>query len=194
MAPTKFDICSTALRLIGAEAITDFSGTSSESTTASQFYQPTVDNWLSLYDWQFATTTVQLARLSEAPESAWDAAYSQPDGAIKIQNVKVDDIPIAYDRFRDKIHCNAFVSDQVFCDYTWSIGCEYWPPYFTELVQMALAGKFAMALAAKLDFKTSFTGDIDTQFRLAKNADARQQTAKRVNMRGRGSIFEARRR
>ena len=173
MALTKFDICSTALRLIGAEAITDFSGTSSESTTASQFYQPTVDNWLSL---------------------AWDAAYSQPDGAIKIQNVKVDDIPIAYDRFRDKIHCNALLSDQVFCDYTWSIGCEYWPPYFTELVQMALAGKFAMALAAKLDFKTSFNGDIDTQFRLAKNADSRQQTAKRVNMRGRGSIFEARRR
>lgn len=194
MAFTKFDVCSNAMRLIGASSITDFSGTTAESATAGQFYQTTVNNWLSLYDWQFATETIQLSRLSEAPPNAWQAAYSAPPDALKIQNVKVDDRPISYDRFRGRIHCNALVSDKVYCDYTAAVNCEFWPPYFLELVETALAAKFSMALAAKLDFKTSFNGDIETQFRLAKNADARQQTASRVNMRGRGSILEARRR
>lgn len=191
--PTKFDLCSNALMLIGAEVITDFSGSSAESAAAAQFYQTTADNWLTLYDWQFATTQVQLSRLTDAPLNAWDAAYQSPAGAMKIQNVKVNDLPISYDRFMDKIHCNAASTDEVFCDYTYSIDIASWPAYFVELIEYALAKKFSTALAAKIDFKTTFGTDMDTQFRLAKNADARQQTTKRINMKGRGSIFEARR-
>lgn len=193
MPLTKFDLCSNALMLIGAEAVTDFDGGTPESSAAAQFFQTTADNWLSLYDWQFATTTVQLSRLEAAPADVWDAAYSQPSGAIKIQNVKVNDLPIPYDRFQDKIHCNAAVADEVYCDYTWSIGVEYWPPYFVELMEMALAKKFSTVLAAKIDFKNTFDEDLQTQFRFAKNADARQQTTKKLNMKGRGSIIEARR-
>jgi len=193
MPLTKFDLCSNALMLIGAETITDFSGSSTESAAAAQFFQTTADNWLSLYDWQFATTTVQLSRLEAAPANAWDAAYQAPSEAIKIQNVKVNDIPITYDRFNDKIHCDAAVSDEVFCDYTRSMEVEYWPPYFVELVEASLAKKFSTVLAAKIDFKTTFNTDVETQFRLAKNADARQQTTKRINLRGRGSLMAARR-
>jgi hypothetical protein len=193
MPLTKFDLCSNALMLIGADTITDFAGGSTESAAAAQFFQTTADNWLSLYDWQFATTTVQLSRLGTAPLNAWDAAYQAPAGAIKIQNVKVNDNPIAYDRFADKIHCNASVSDVVHCDYTRSPEVSEWPPYFVELVECALAKKFSTVLAAKIDFKTTFNADMETQFRLAKNADARQQTTKRINMKGRGSIIEARR-
>lgn len=191
--PTKYDLCSNALMLIGAEVITDFSGSSAESAAASQFYQTTVDNWLTLYDWQFATTTAQLSRLGDAPLNAWDAAYQAPSGALKIQNVKVLDEPISYDRFNDKIHCNATTTDVVYCDYTYSIAISYWPAYFNELIECALAKKFSTALAAKIDFKTTFGADMDTQFRLSKNADARQQTTKRINMKGAGSIFQMRR-
>lgn len=193
MAITKFDLCSNALMLIGADTITDFAGATSESTASSQFYQTTADNWLSLYDWQFATSTIQLSRLSTAPLNSWDAAYSEPSGALKIQNVKVNDENIDFDRFEGKIHCDALSSDLVYCDYTKSVDISTWPAYFVELIECALAKKFSTVLAAKIDFKTTFNTDLDTQFRLAKNADARQQTAKRLNMRGRGSIIAARR-
>lgn len=193
MPVTKFDVCSNALVLIGAEEITDFAGGSTESLAANRFFQSTVDNFLTLYDWQFATTTAQISRLVDAPLNQWDAAYQQPSGAIKIQNVKVNDKPIEYDRYKDKIHCNAAASDTVFCDYTFSALVEDWPPYFTELIEYALARKFSTALAAKLDFKNSFEIDLDRQFRLAKNADARQQTTKRLNMKGPGSIIAMRR-
>lgn len=191
--PTKFDIASHALMLIGANPVTDFASGSDESQAAGAFFQTTANNWLSLYDWQFATTTVQLNRMSEAPRSAWSAAYQQPADQIKIQNVKVNGINIPFDRFKDKIHCNAGETEDVFCDYTRQIEPEYWPPYFTELMENALAKKFSTVLAAKIDLKASFSGDLETQFRLAKNADARQQTTKRVNMRGRGSIVQVRR-
>jgi hypothetical protein len=197
MPLTKFDLASNALLLIGADTVTDFAGASAESAAAAQFFQTTADNWLSLYDWQFATTTIQLSRLTDPPLNEWDAVYQAPTGSIKIQNIKVRDEPIAYDRFADKIHCNAGVNDQVFCDYTRSseiITVDQWPPYFVELIEFALAKKFSTALAAKLDFKNSFDVDMETQFRLAKNADARQQTTKRLNMKGRGSILDMRRR
>lgn len=193
MSLTKFDIASSALMLIGANPVTDFGGGSDEAQAAGQFFQSTADNWLSLYDWQFATTTVQLNRMSEEPPNAWDAAYQQPADAIKIQNVKVRDQNISFDRFKDKIHCDAQPTDEVFCDYTRRVEPAYWPPYFIELVQSALAKKFATVLAAKIDLKATFDSDMEIQFRLAKNADARQQTTKRINMSGRGSIIEARR-
>lgn len=193
MAVTKFDLCSNALLLIGANAITDFGAKSDESAAAARFFQTTADNWLSLYDWQFASTTVQLSRLSDTPLDVWEAAYQAPPGALKIQNVKVGDTPIVYDRFRDKIHCNAAADSPVYCDYTRQVEVEYWPAYFIELMEAALAKKFSTVLAAKIDFKATFNADLETQFRLAKNADARQQTTKRINMAGRGSIIQARR-
>lgn len=193
MPLTKFDLCSNALMLIGASAITDFAGGSAESSAAARLFQTTADNWLTLYDWQFATTTAQLSRLVDQPLNMWDAIYQAPADALKIQNVKVNDEPISYDRFADKIHCNASASDIVHCDYTRTREVSDWPPYFVELIEAALAKKFSTVLAAKLDFKNSFDIDIDRQFRLAKNADARQQTAKRLRMNGPGSIIAARR-
>ncbi len=193
MPLTKFDLCSNALLLVGADTITDFNGGSSESAAAAQLFQTTTDNWLTLYDWQFATTTAQLSRLVDQPLNMWDAVYQTPADALKIQNVKVNDEPISYDRFADKIHCNAAASDLVYCDYTRTREVADWPPYFVELMEYALAKKFATALAAKLDFKNSIDVDLDRQFRLAKNADARQQTAKRLRMSGPGSIIAARR-
>lgn len=193
MPLTAYDICSNALLRIGAEEITDFSGSSAESQAAAAFYQPTADNWLTLHDWHFAKQTALLVRDVAAPLQMWDASYAQPATAIKIRSVKVNDLPISYDRARDKILCNAMSTDSVYCEYTVSVDCAYWPPYFIELMELALAIKFSFTLAGKLDLKNVIEGDLQTQFRLAKNADARQQTTRRIRYDGKGTILEARR-
>jgi len=193
MASTKFQICSTALMSIGASPITDFDGGSTESEVAAQFYDTTVENWLSLYDWRFATTSAQLSRVSSDPLSPWDAVYQQPADMLKLLSVKVTDLPIPYTRYLDKVHCNAVAANVVIADYIYNIACEYWPPYFRTLIEHALAQRFAITLAAKVDFKNVFVTDLELQFRLAKNADARQQTTRRLPLSGRGSILEARR-
>lgn len=193
MPLSQFDICSNALLRIGAEEIEDFDGGSSESQAAAAFFQSTADNWLTLHDWHFAKQTALLVRDASPPLQMWDASYAQPSGAIKIRSVKVNDLPISYDRARDKILCNALSTDNVYCEYTVSVDCSYWPPYFVELMELALAIKFSFTLAGKLDLKNVIEGDLQTQFRLAKNADARQQTTRRIRYDGKGTILEARR-
>lgn len=193
MPSTKFEICSTALMSIGANAITDFGGGSTESQVAAQFYDTTVENWMSLYDWRFATTSVQLSRVNTTPLSPWTSVYQQPSDIIKLLSVKVTDLPIPFTRYLDKIHCNAVEANVVIADYMYAVTCEHWPPYFRALIEHALAQRFSIALAAKVDFKNMIDVDIERQFRLAKNADARQQTTRRLPLSGRGSILEARR-
>ena len=193
MPLTKFDVCSNALVAIGADTITDFGGGSTESAVASQLYQTTIDNWLTLYDWRFASKQSQLSRLSEAPTALWSAAYQAPAGIIKMKGVFVNDRPIEYDRYQDKIYCNAQTTDVVVADFVWSVGVDYWPPYFVMLAELALMKRFSFALAGKLDLKATVDADLEQQFQLAKNADSRQQTAKRIDMGRRGSILEARR-
>lgn len=193
MPLTKFDVCSNALVAIGADAITDFSGSSTESAVAKQLWQTTVDNWLTLHDWRFAVKQAQLSRLVAEPTALWDAAYQAPADIIKLNGVFVADRPIPYDRYGNMIYCNATSNDTVIADYVWSIGVENWPPYFVMLIEFAMMNRLAFALAGKLDLKKVSDADLDLQFRLAKNADARQQTAKRINLGGRGSILEARR-
>jgi hypothetical protein len=193
MPSTKFEICSTALMSIGANAITDFAGGSTESAVAKQFYDTTVENWLSLYDWRFATTSVQLSRVNTTPLSPWTSVYQQPADMLKLLSVKVTDLPIPFTRYLDKIHCNAVEANVVIADYMHSVACEYWPPYFRTLIEHALAQRFAIVLAGKVDFKNTVSQDLELQFKLARNADARQQTTRRLPLSGRGSILEARR-
>lgn len=191
--PSNIEICNNALVMIGASQIADLNGATLESAVASRLFQTTADNWLTLYDWKFATTTALLTRDVTAPLNQWDAAYSVPATAIKIQSVRVNDEPIPYGRFQNKIHCNAKSTDSVYCDFTVSQATSFWPAYFVELIEAALAKKFGMAIGAKLDLKNTFNADLEFQFTLAKNADARQQTTRRVNLSGRGSIIEGRR-
>jgi len=193
MALSAFDICSNALVQIGASAITDFEGGSEESEVCSYLYQPTVDNWMSMYPWRFATRQKQLSRLSDEPDMMWDAAYAQPDGMITLQAVQVSDVNVPFDRFENKIYCNATSADVVIATYTYSISEAYWPPYFVELIELALMHKLSFALPSKLDMKQLVKSDLEIQYRMAKAADQRQQSSRVLPMSGRGSIIEARR-
>jgi hypothetical protein len=194
MAHSKFDICSDALISIGASPITDFEGGSTESEVAAQLYQRTVENWLSLYGWRFATTDQQLSRLSAAPDTGWDAAYQQPETMLRLNAVKIGGKVIDYTRFKDQIHCNAAETDEVWAEWIYYPSEANWPAYFVTLIDYALQKRFAVALAGKLDIKREVGLDLDFQFRLAKIADAQQQTARRLPYSGTGTIMEVRRR
>lgn len=193
MTVTKFDICTNALLQIGAKAITDFAGGTRESTVCGAIYQTTVDGWLEMYPWRFATKQVTLSRNVTAPDHYWDAKYSEPGDMLALQGVFVGTQPIEYDRFENEIYCNASSTDTVYAVYTYSISETYWPNYFVNLIEVALMQKLSFALPAKLDLREALTDDVEKQFRMAKAADSRQQPSRILPTRGRGSIIEARR-
>lgn len=193
MTVTKFELCTNALVQIGAKAITDFAGATRESEVCGYLYQPTVDNWLSMYPWRFATKQVVLSRDVTVPETIWAAMYSQPAGMISLQAVTTGGKNIPFDRYENKIYCNAGAAESVVAIYVYAITETYWPPYFVELMEAALMHKLAFSLPAKLDLRASLEDLVITKYRMAKSADERQQTSRKLPVTGRRSIMEARR-
>jgi hypothetical protein len=195
MALTKFEIASSALVMIGANPVASFSSSGTAEEIACHYlYQTCVDHWLSLFPWRFASKTSQLPRIANAPSTLWQAAYTVPAGMGAIQAIRVDvhggDIP--FDRFENTVLCNATATQAVFAVHTYEPPVAWWPGYFEQLVEVALASKLAFALSAKLDLRADLGKEVETYFRLAKNADSRQQTNRKFRLTGRRSIMEAR--
>jgi hypothetical protein len=196
MALTKYDVASAALVMIGAAPVASFDAAgSAESVACFHLYQSSVNNWLSLHPWRFATRTVQMARVAAPPLTKWQNAYQQPADLLAMQAIRLDangsDIP--YDRFENKVMCNAGDTQAVYCVYSYEPPVAWWPGYFVSLMELALALKFSFALSGKLDLRSELEEATATSFRYAKNADSRQQTSRRFKVHGRGSIIEARR-
>ena len=196
MALTKFDIASAALVMIGASPVSSFSSSgSAEEIACFHLYQSCVDHWLSLHPWRFATRTTQLSRTLMPPDTQWQAAYIEPPGMKALQAIRIGkhggDLP--FDRFENKVLIDATDTQEVWAVHTYEPPIAWWPGYFVQLIEIALAAKLSFAMSAKLDLKTSLANEIDTHFRFAKNADSRQQTSRRLKVTGRRSIMEARR-
>lgn len=194
MASSKYDIASAALVLVGAGPVTSFASTTAAPEIAlNQIYDQTVENLYSLYPWRFATKVVQLSKLVAVPDNKWGAAYSVPSDCIRVQNVLVVGEPVEYDRIGSEIHTTDWGTQEIYMTYVYDPGVSEWPGYFTKLVTYDLAQQLALSLAAKLDLSKAYGQKYETQFRFAKSADSQQQTAKKLDTQGAGSIIAHRR-
>ena len=91
MSDSKFDICSKALVLVGANTITSFSENTTESKVANQLYESTLENMLTRSRWRFSAKQAQLSRNASAPTARWSAKYAVPSGTLLIHTVTVND-------------------------------------------------------------------------------------------------------
>ena len=103
---TKFDICSRALTMVGANTISSFDDGTTEADVADQLYEDTLRSLLTQTRWRFSTQQAQLSRLEDTPHGRWDAAYQIPADSILIHAVTVNDNLVKYERYGDKIYCN----------------------------------------------------------------------------------------
>ena len=196
MASTKFDIASAALMLVGASPVSSFSASGTASQKAlNLIYDSTLDNWLEIYNWHFATKTTLMSRIGTAPNTIWSAAYTAPTGMKSLQNVVSGSVgtPILYDRFENEIHCNAGAAEEVYAVHTYEPSVSEWPGFFVKIMEYALAQQLSISLVAKLDMAKVYGDMLDYQYRTAKATDSKQQTTKKLRTSGRGSIMAARR-
>ena len=182
MAITDIDICARALVLIGATPITSFDEGTTESTVASNIYQDTVRDMLSRHRWRFASGQAQLSRLVDVPDAKWDAAYQLPADLLILHGVTITDDQIAFDRYQDKVYCNATVEDVVFADYTFQANEDLWPPYFVTGVQYQLASIFAYSVAAQEGLSDMFEKRAMRQMAIGRTIDSQSQTTRRLNV------------
>jgi hypothetical protein len=181
MSVTKFDICAQALIMIGAQPITSFEDGTTEAIACANLYENTVRDQLSRYRWRFSVGQVQLSRLVTAPSTKWDAAYQLPADCLQLMTVLVNGNPVRFDRYEDRVFCDASEADVVYLEGVFRIDESYWPPYFVTLVTYAMAAILAQSVGAQENLAMMFDQKAVRQGAISRNIDAQGRTAPRID-------------
>jgi hypothetical protein len=180
-ANTAIKICSRASLLIGGDAIQSFTDGTAESSVADAIYEDIARSSLTNTRWRFASNQEDLVRLVAAPTGRWDAAYQIPASSLMISAVTVEEEPIKYDTYGDKIYCDAVSTDTVTADFIFRADEADWPPYFTLAVEFAVASVFAISLARDAQLGTAMENRAERQFIKARRLDSQAQTTRKLN-------------
>ena len=179
-ASSPVDVCSRALIMIGADPITSFDDGNNEALIASNMYEDIARASLVNTRWRFATNQVILNRLTEVPTGRYDAAYQLPSGWLMTHAVTVNDNPIEYQTYGDKLFNNASSSDELVLDFTYRAEEQYWPSYFTVAVEYELAVVFAVGLARDQQLAQLMSQQAIAAMTKARNLDGQQQTPRKL--------------
>jgi hypothetical protein len=179
-ASSPIDVCSRALILIGAEPITSFDDGNNEALIASNMYEDIARSSLVNTRWRFATNQAVLNRLTAAPTGRFDAAYQLPSGWLMTHTVTVNDTPIDYQTYGDKLFCDQSSTSELVLDFTYRANEQDWPSYFTVAVEYELASVFAAALARDQNLAQLMSQQATVSMVRARNLDAQQQTTRKL--------------
>ena len=179
-ASSPIDVCSRALILIGADPISSFDDGNNEALVSSNMYEDVARASLVNTRWRFSTNQAVLNRLTEAPTGRFDAAYQLPTGWLMTHVVTVNDFPIEYQTYGDKLFCNEDASASLVLDFTYRANEEDWPSYFTLAVEYELASVFALSLARDQSLATLMSQQAVSSMMKARNLDSQQQTTRKL--------------
>lgn len=179
-ANSAVEVSSRALILIGAEPITSFADDNNEALIASNLYEDVARSALVNCRWRFATNQAVLNRLSDAPTGRYDAAYQLPSDWLMTHAATVNDIPIVYQTYGNKLFCDEDASAQIVLDYSYRADEVDWPSYFTVAVEYEVASVFAIALARDKELAQLMSQQGAIAMSKARMLDSQQQTTRKL--------------
>jgi hypothetical protein len=179
-ANSPIDICARALILIGADPITSFDEDTTEALVASNMYEDVARASLVNSRWRFATNQAVLNLLSAAPTGRYDRAYQLPTDLLMLHAVTVQDLPIEYQIYGNKIFADGDAADVLVADYTFRALEQNWPSYFTIAVEYALAVVFATSIARDPTLGGLMRDQGRESMAKARSLDSQQQTARKL--------------
>lgn len=164
---TGVSICSDALLLIGAKAISSFNDGTDESSVCDRLYPDIRDSTLVMYPWSFGMKKVQLAQLITTPTTYWRFEYQLPGDKLAnpraVYNSSAQGSPVQKDWEiqGDKLLTNL---TSVYIDYQFSVPEYAMPQYFVQLLKYMVAWHIAETVTEQQDKATKWqrvaTGDI----------------------------------
>ena len=184
MAVTKIDITNRALVLVGSNKIASFADASTEANVADELYEEYVESILTRSRWDFATEQQQLSLLADAPTGRYEYAYQMPTSpaVIQIHTVTVNDFPIQYERYGNKIFVNGYGSNNILVmDYIFRPDESTFPPYFRHALIYKLASAFAGSIARDAALVSQFDTLAERQILIARNTESQESTSNRLN-------------
>lgn len=146
---TGITICSDALLMIGAKAITSFNDGTDESSICDRLYPDIRDSLLVMYPWSFSTKKIQLARLLTTPGSVWKYAYQLPGDRLNNPRAVFETASVGSPVRKDwEVQGDELLTnlESVFIDYQYSVGEYAMPKYFIQLLKYFVAWHIAEAL------------------------------------------------
>jgi len=151
---TGVSICSDALLLIGAKAISSFNDGTDESSVCDRLYPDIRDSTLVMYPWSFGMKKVQLAQLITTPTTVWRYEYQLPGDKLAnpraVYNSANSGSPVQKDWEiqGDKLLTNL---TSVFIDYQFSVPEFAMPQYFVQLLKYMVAWHIAETITEQQD-------------------------------------------
>jgi|TARA_R100000030_G_C3247604_1_gene122167 hypothetical protein len=179
-ANSPIDICAKALILIGAEPITSFDDGTTEALVSVNMYEDVARASLVNARWRFATNQAVINRLADSPTGRYTNAYQQAVDTLMVHAVTVNDLPIEYQIYGDKIYADTSVNDILIADYTYRANEQTWPSYFTIAVEYALATLFATSIARDSSLASLMRQSSSEAMAKARSLDAQQQTTRKL--------------
>lgn len=151
---TGITICSDALIMLGAKAITSFNDGTDESSVCDRLYPDIRDSTLVMYPWTFNTKKVQLAQLLTPPGSVWKYAYQLPGDKLTNPRAVYDTAAVGANVRKDwEIQGDQLLTNlpAVFIDYQYSVGEFAMPQYFVQLMKYMMAWHLALPITEQSD-------------------------------------------
>lgn len=184
--PSKYNLCSESLVSLGELPITGFLQNSDAARICGLIYPSYIKNLLCIYPWYFNEFTIQLARLSEAPQIGWKYSYQLPPDLLVLKEVYASagvgaQIVKEYAMFGSKLLSN---HSEIYIKYQAEIEAEDFPSYFYTFAVEALAYKLAIPITQDINIErqkkiNAFGFESDNMgggsFGLAKRVDSMQR-------------------
>jgi hypothetical protein len=151
---TGVRICSDALLMLGAKAITSFNDGTDSSSVCDRLYPNVRDSTLTMYRWSFSMKKIALAQLVTAPGSYWKYAYQLPGDRLGNPMAVYPSSNVGTPIDKDwEIQGDQLLTNltAVFIDYQYSVPEYAMPQYFVQLLKYQMAWHIAEAITEQAD-------------------------------------------
>lgn len=167
---SKIDMISNALILIGDNPINSLDGNSRAQVVGSNLYDNITQYELSKHRWGFARKKAQLSLTTDTPvDDEWRSIYQLPTDMLVLIKIYPN---VNHQILGDKLYTN--ISSKLTCDYIADVSEALWPPYFTKMIEYALAKAFAASIRDSAASADRMTFEYDRHSSIAMYQDSQQ--------------------
>jgi hypothetical protein len=180
MPSTPIELCSLALVKIGANAISSFEEGTLEAHVSGLLYPLVRDTLLSAHPWNFATTQLYCAKLTETPLADYTSSFELPSDCLRILSTGANSTRQGpeYKVQSGRIFTNA---QTLLLTYIKRTEENRFPAFFKIALVARLASEFCIPLTDSTTRWKALQAVAEDEFRRAKSHDAQEDTPPRFH-------------
>lgn len=166
---SAIQISSNALILLGHPPISSFDEPGAGAQGASNLYERSYLNLLTIHRWRFATKKALLARLSASPLNGYKYQFQLPNDLLYL--IKKED-GFNYEVYGDKLYSDNLTES---IDYIYRVNEDNLPPYFVKMFEFFFASQLAIPVVGNTSRAEYYASMYEMQLKRAKFADSTQR-------------------